>query len=337
MKPDNPNLPRFNLETMSGVFPGTRTAIFQRIRLRSLTGVEGLRTCWAQLLWYTEPAACSLFVALPDQQWAAAPLVHLTEPFDHFNQRLQATLRAVGWQLEACGSCRFWQRGALMSADQLPVGHCTWSSNAQAPLALPPLLAIQSNLALRCVHWQPATDPLAATATVAPANLAPMRKVAEISESKLSFWSRFKRRLLRRLRPSRPVTDWAEKLVERSGVGAGAEPCFVCQGRIANLGAIVVATPEGDKQTFSLWRCRSCYTTYLNDWIDRWERLDSLETEERYYRLAPAEALHLLQVIDAVPGAEHPGGRHERTAERNLFLRFVAGRLALSHQVKQGR
>lgn len=330
-------LPRFNLETMSGVFPGTRTQIFQRIRLRALNAEGAPTTSWAQLLWYTAPAACRLFVAGTDQQWVSTPLIHLVEPFDHFNQRLQAALHEVGWQLEACGSCRFWQPVALAAADQLPVGQCTWQINPAEPLELPPMLATQANLALGCVHWQPVSEPQAAAAPGAPVALPPMRKVAEISESKLPFWSRLKRRLWRRLRTPRLPTDWAEQLVERSGVGAGAEPCFVCQGRMANLGAIVVATPEADKQTFSLWRCRSCYTTYLNDWIDRWERLDSLETEERYYRLAPAETLYLLQVIGTVPGAEHPGGRQERTAERDLFLRFVARRAALSHQVKQGR
>ena len=126
-------------------------------------------------------------------------------------------------------------------------------------------------------------------------------------------------------------------MIERSGVGAGTEPCFACQGRIANLGALAVATPEGDKQTFSIWRCRACYTYYLNDWIDRWERTDSLETEERYYRLAPAEALAILAVIDNVVHGEHPARRHERGAERAWLLAFIGARAELSHQIRQGR
>jgi hypothetical protein len=97
-----------------------------------------------------------------------------------------------------------------------------------------------------------------------------------------------------------------------------------------------VATPEGDKQTFSIWRCRTCYTYYLNDWIDRWERTDSLETEERYYRLSPAEALEVLAVIDNVIHAEHPARRHERDAQRDWMLAFLAGHALLSHQIRQG-
>ena len=137
--------------------------------------------------------------------------------------------------------------------------------------------------------------------------------------------------------PQASAASWEAKVIERSGVGAGTEPCFACQGRIANLGALAVATPEGDKQTFSIWRCRACYTYYLNDWIDRWERTDSLETEERYYRLAPAEALAILAVIDNVVHGEHPARRHERGAERAWLLAFIGARAELSHQIRQGR
>jgi hypothetical protein len=131
--------------------------------------------------------------------------------------------------------------------------------------------------------------------------------------------------------------DWTARIVERSGVGAGTEPCFACQGRIANLGALAVASPEGDKQTFSVWRCRQCFTYYLNDWVDRWERTDSLETEETYYRLAPHEALEILAVIDDVVDAEHPARRHERDAQRAWMVQYIGSRPPLSHQIKQGR
>lgn len=331
------NQPRFNVETMSGVFPGTRTQFFQRLRLRALTATLTPRLGWAQLHWYDNPIACALFVVADDPTSSATPLLHLIAPFDQLNQRLQAALAAAGWQLEACGSCHFWQAAPGQQHEQLPVGYCRWQQDASAPVALPALLAAQANLALGCSHWQAGTDDLRVAPVLATIDLAPMRKVAEVSESKLSFWSRLQRRWQRRFRPAPPATDWAEKLLERSGVGAGVESCFACHGRIANLGAIVVETPEGDKQTFSLWRCRSCYTTYLNDWTDRWERLDNLETEERYYRIAPAEGLYLLTVIDGVADAEHPGRRRERAEQRALFLRFIAERAALSHQVRQGR
>ncbi len=196
--------------------------------------------------------------------------------------------------------------------------------------------------------------------------LAPMVKAAEQeSDERWSWWGRLREQVRRRSRnkargephaiapgtaknAARQEAEakgvslgqpaaWEDKLVERSGVGAGTEPCFVCQGRIANLGALAVASPEGDKQTYSVWRCRHCYTYYLNDWIDRWERTDSLETEESYYRLAPQEALEILQVIDGVVDAEHPARRHEREGERTWMLQFLGERPKLSHQIKLGR
>ena len=137
-----------------------------------------------------------------------------------------------------------------------------------------------------------------------------------------------------------PVSEqltWQEQLVERSGVGAGTEPCFACQGRIANLGALTVATPDDDKQTYSVWRCRTCYGTYLNSWIDRWERLDNLETDERVYRVAPANACEFLAVIDGVVGGDHPAGRENRHEQRRWFESQIIGLDPVSHQVKHGR
>ena len=51
----------FNLDTMSGVFPGTRTMVFQRLRL-SLTAGGVTAPRWAELQWYTAPAACVLSI-----------------------------------------------------------------------------------------------------------------------------------------------------------------------------------------------------------------------------------------------------------------------------------
>jgi hypothetical protein len=328
---------RFNLGTMSGVFPGTRTQIFQRIRLRRLHG-EPQGSIWAQLLWYEEPAACVLSIQIADGQWATTPLLHLSAPFDKLNQRLQAALREAGWQLETCGSCRFWQPVTTTTADGLPGGRCRWQPTAFAETAMPPILAVQSTLALSCPHWQTPDQADAPHGEATPVSaVQPMRKIAEITESKLPLAARLQRKLSRWLRPRSRRSGWEEKLVERSGVGAGTESCFACQGRIANLGALAVETPEGDTQTFSVWRCRHCSTTYLNDWIDRWVRLENLETEETYYRLAPAEALALLDIIYNITGGEHPGRRRERRNERSQLIRFIAGRNPLSHQVRQGR
>lgn len=166
----------------------------------------------------------------------------------------------------------------------------------------------------------------------------PIPLAAQLSDSKKRGWARI-RLHLRRLLPARrgvsaPLT---QRLVERSGVGAGTEPCFACQGRIANLAALAVESDEGDKETFSVWRCRVCFTLYLSDWVDRWERLESLETEETIYRLAPAEALEMLALIDSIAGGDHPGQRSERNAPKEWIKNQVRGRTPLSHMVKQGR
>lgn len=341
-------VPRFNLQTMSGIFPGTRTPVFQRVHVQpQATPAAGQETGalpvrqWVQLAWYTEPAACVAYALQPgtaidyEQPW-----VRIADPLAaDFNQRLQAALAAQQQQLISCGSCRFWARSPVVTPEGLPAGHCRFATDASAPADLPATLALQSALALDCPHWQPnATDMVVAETTAAAARqaLAPMPKVAESAEIRLSLWQRFKKRLLIRLGRGQP-RNWETLFLERSGVGAGTEPCFVCQGRIANLGALTVATPEGDKQTFSIWRCRHCYTVYLNNWIDRWERLENLETEESYYRLAPAEAKDLLSVIYSVVGGEHPNRRQEREAERSYFLSFMDTRSPLSHQIRQGR
>jgi hypothetical protein len=322
---------RFNLETMSGVFPGTRTAVFQRVRLWP-RHEPAAGPIWAQILWTEAPAACLVY----RQDDAGRPLmpllVQLDAPSDPVHEQLALALAEAGWWLQSCGSCRFWHATTAHSADGLRTGACRVAPTVEPP----PALALQSALALYCPRWAAADHPALAPeiATLAP---GPLPKVAEVSESKLKFWPRLRRRVQRWFQREQPAPHWAERLLERSGVGAGTEPCFACQGRIANLGALAVATPEGDTQTFSIWRCRNCFTLYLNDWIDRWVRLESLETEERYYRIAPAEALELLTVIEGVTGAEHPGRRHERAEQRQYFLNFLAGRTPLSHQIRQGR
>jgi hypothetical protein len=324
----------FNLETMSGVTPGTRTQTYQRLRLRSLRKETPAMT-WAQLQWYDQPAYCTLHLQTAPDVWAVAPLLTLFAPFDQLTQRLGEALQHAGWVMEGCGGCAFWQPVSATTPDGLHSGLCRWSANG---VMIPSTLGVQSSLALSCPHWQ--AHPAGAaeqTALGHAPSLDPLRKVAEVSESKLSLAGRMRRKLARWARITRPATDWAAQLLERSGVGAGTEPCFVCHGRIANLGALAVETTDGDTQTFSVWRCRNCYTLYLNDWVDRWVRLDSLETEERYYRVAPAEAVTLLKEIAAVQDAEHPGRRAERTLERERMHQFVASRIPLSHQIRQGR
>ena len=333
----NTSFQLFNLDTMSGVFPGTRTMVFQRVRLRALAA-PAAPPVWARLLWYDEPAACVVelsgaLLRIPDPQRA------------DFGAQLQAGLAAAGFTLLACGSCTHWQPLAAATTDGLASGCCTYSRSTAADMHTPAALSAQSHLALACPHWQPAPAFPPRPPAAAAEDQAPLPAIAKRAErendERWSWWGRLRRswrgRLGQHSAAPLPPLAWEDKIVERSGVGAGTEPCFACQGRIANLGALAVASPEGDKQTYSVWRCRLCYTYYLNDWIDRWERTDSLETEDTYYRLAPQEALEILAVIEGVAGAEHPARRHERDAQRTWMQQFLGDRPPLSHQIKQGR
>lgn len=328
----------FNLETMSGVHPGSRTAVMQRIRLSSTQGGE---PTWARLLWYESPAACDLHLqAGQTETWQEQPLLRIENPLaGELGHDLAEALGKVGWSPVMCGSCRHWQPLAdAATEDGLPLGRCTWDGPGPEPVAeawMPTPLRRQSLLALNCAGWQPRQgDPPAPMPGEEPPPSPPPQPKRENGGG---WREALRRRLFGPSARSRSRPSWGERIVERSGVGAGTEPCFACQGRIANLGALVVASPEGDKRTFSVWRCRRCHTFYLNDWTDRWERLDSLETEERYFRLAPAEALSLLALIDGVEGADHPAGRHERESQRQRVEALLAGRTPLSVQVRHGR
>ena len=365
----------FSLATMSGVSPGTRTRIMQRVRSAPLTETHphGDVQDWLRLLWFAGPdstdqaeqvqgATCLVQTRAKagGDQWQSEPLLRIVDTdVRRLVALLQAGLAQVDRQAVVCGTCVHWRPTAARQQDGLPLGECRAPCAEAGATDLPPALAGQSALALACPHWQVAPQlasiPARTTASTMPSvaepapeeNTAPLPKAAERAKAARSgrWWSR----LFTRSAPpaadagsdstagSAPAPAWAQRLEERSGVGAGTEPCFACQGRLANLGALTVATVDDDKQTYSVWRCRSCRTTYLNSWIDRWERLDNLETDETYYRVTPAEALAILVLIDSVAGGDHPAGRHARGQERSWFEDFTQARNPLSHQIKQGR
>jgi hypothetical protein len=336
MSQDDSSYQIFNLETMSGVYPGSRTAIMQRIRLLPLSG-EDRPAQWARLLWYDEPSACVLYLqSNATEQWEAHPLLRLDNPLTgDFAQRFHDALAAAGWRAFTCGECAHWQpltdggTEYAASPDALPLGRCRWGIVSSDSVEMPEALREQSVLALACPAWTSVTTRQAPSPRVKDLKARPPKP-------SISLWQWIVIRLGIE-RPETPKPSWGERIVERSGVGAGTEPCFACQGRIANLGALIVATDEDDKRTFSVWRCRRCHTFYLNDWIDRWERLDSLETEETYYRLTPVEAVELLALFDNVIGGEHPAGRRDRTEQRGWLEKFIENRPRLSHQIRQGR
>lgn len=333
MANDESSFQIFNLDTMSGVYPGSRTAVMQRLRLLPRPPAGGAPR-WARLLWYTEPASCVLTLQeSPGAGSPESPLLRLEDPSPPtFVDSFAEALAAAGWTAYVCGLCRHWQPlQETTNPDGVVMGRCAWGEVSGEPAMIPGELRIQSCLALACPAWAERQGPPSWLAPTPPAVEAPTVPITPESP-----WQQLKVRLkLARPEPRRLL--WGERIVERSGVGAGTEPCFACQGRIANLGALTVATDDDDKRTYSVWRCRLCHTFYLNDWIDRWERLDSLETEESYYRLAPVEAVQLLALFESVTGGEHPGGRREREQQRAWLEQFIKERPRLSHQIRQGR
>ena len=99
----------FNLETMSGVFPGTRTQVFQRVYLAPLPASGGA-PAWALMLWYDDPPACVVVLqperGAPAAAGEALPLLRIPDPAaGDLMARLDAGLRAAGWQVQSCGSC----------------------------------------------------------------------------------------------------------------------------------------------------------------------------------------------------------------------------------------
>ena len=366
----------FNVATMSGVFPGTRTKVFQRLRLLPLADADAHQprdpsasapTQWAQLLWYEQPTVCRLYL-IEDAAGRPAsngPLLQIDDvDLLHgdlssgravnadFGHRLQAALAAVGWQPHMCGSCHFWRPLAAETVDGVTLGVCDWHSAPLDDNLSDDKHGViesskQSSLGLGCTHWRlsepkPFTVRALVEAAPKPASVQTSTETPKPDADVRDIWGRLKKWFRHtdtrhaKSGSQQPLT-FSEIVRERSGVGAGTEPCFACQGRIANLGALVVETPAADTQTFSLWRCRQCRTYYLNSWIDRWVRLDNLETEEHYYRIAPDEAATLFVIINSVQGGEHPGQRSERTESREQMNHFLAGRQPLSHQIKQGR
>jgi hypothetical protein len=284
------------------------------------------------LQWYTDPDAAVL-LELHANKPQNAPVLTLADPQQSgFALRLYTELEARELEADACFACHYWQPLRLHTDEQLPAGRCRWHNTESA---VPDALSTQSSLSLACNHFQRNDRPPSLPVGESSPGFQHARvpKAAELDPDRLPFWPR----LLHRLRGRKTTVSWTDQIIERSGVGAGTEPCFICKGRLANLGALVVESQEGDKQTLSVWRCRICYTTYFNDWTDRWERLDNLETEEIYYRIAPAEAYTALLQIHNTQGGDHPGRRQDRSRQRTELLALVSGIEPLSHQIRQGR
>jgi len=318
----------FNTETMSGIHPGNRTAQNHIVRLQAIDAPQEPQT-WVRVLWLQETEGCAIYRQKGGGQWEDQPFLSLPGATSaQMVLALADALGATGQQALICGVCRWWQPVAeAANEDGIPLGRCTWAGSEAAPTPGPG--QNQAFLALACPHWEAGEQP-----PVLP--FVPTG--ATTAEKSPGWWSALRGRLAGRAE-SKPTArlDSLTHVLERSGVGAGTERCLACHGRIANLGALTVATDKDDKRTLSVWRCRRCLTFYLNDWIDRWVRLDNLETEESYYRIAPGEALSLLNLFRERPGSEHPKDRHSRTEQRARVDAFLVDRPRLLHQIKQGR
>ncbi len=345
---DSTALPRFNLETMSGIFPGTRPQRVQLLLVAPLdhpTSHPEVR--WAQLRWYEaetserapkQKTTLALFLREADGTWQTDALLTFAweataaSTDDETSDRLlvdalDRQLAAAGWRLRTCASCAHW----------LPAGEagcCTWQAanyrlansgqDTQKVEQQVDTLAVQQPLALACTHWQ--------TAPARRQAPAPATPVIPGSPTDTPW-----RRILNKLTGAKSTSQprWQRQVLERlSGPGsisAGTESCAVCPGRSVNLGAWGGKTAHDDAETWSVWRCNRCHTFYANHWVDRWVRLDSLETEETIVRVAPAEAFTLLRQMANGAAIAQEGDRGD--AFRLLF----ESRQPLTHQIKHGR
>jgi len=310
----------FNLDSMSGVHPGRRAAIYQRL-LVAPRERAGLPARWFRLSWdglppgpifhsdgkAAEENLPEFRLALSDSRQTGAALAH--------------ELGRRGWSLHACTTCAYWREQPQATPDGIASGRCTFMPDGISPDAVPELMS-QSALSLACPHWvdggSAASLPAASEVVRGkPAPPAPslFRRLAAL----------FTRKQGKRDRPTVSVLPAKTNAV-------GTEPCFVCQGRIARIGSTTFATPQNDNETFTVWRCHACFTTYLGDWIDRWVRTDSLETEEAFYRIAPAVAGDLLAAFEA-----RSAGAVDDDALETRLRTLTQATEPLSRQVKQGR
>ena len=337
----------FNLDTMSGVFAGTRPPDYRRLRLGSLADPTATLR-WYELHLYTIPPSMTLYRHDPDPEKSPpAALCSISEPpRNRVVDSLQIELANQGLWLHACGSCHYWQQSPSIDFGQEPVGRCHWASEESVGRQLPMTLARQSPLSLGCTHWRKAKDPQQVSQLGHDLGSSTFSDRAEPcvapqgTQSKTNLrdiWNGWRSRV-RPIGDSRTqATDWNEHIQERSAGQAGTQACLVCPGRLVNLAALSIDTPDGDAQTLSVWRCRTCYTIFLNNWIDRWKRLDTLETEESYYRLAPREAFRILDLLDPAFAPDSQEGHSRRRQQHGAILQFINSQQPLGRQIKHGR
>ena len=227
-------------------------------------------------------------------------------------EKIQDALLGRGINIASCGACQHWQHG------EAHLGWCRWNRENR-PLTT---IAEQTILASPCDHFLAQDVPRKPDLQ----NFVQPRHPQK-TEKRLSWWQRVFHK------PASDEFDGnEERFIEQSGKRPGTIPCLVCPGRMANLGAQKSKTPEKDDRTFSVWRCRECYSYFLNDYTDKWVRLDSLEVVDVYFRLAPQEAVECLAVI------EETQNRKRTVAEMQEWMgNFLQARSPARREVRHSR
>jgi hypothetical protein len=251
---------------------------------------------------------------------------------------LSAAIAGDGYRVRACGTCaNFRLSGPAHQGSGGWAGYCTWARERQIESAV----FTQLVLSVPCDHYAPeevgrgGSPPPPLEGGSLPFSLPALPTVPSARRGQKGGWRQWWRRLRgeREESGAESPRDDETMLVERSGKRPGTVPCPTCSGRIANLGALSTVTDQGDTRTFSVWRCRQCLVYFLEDWVDAWVRTDSLETVERLYRLAPAEAVTALVQITRCPHPS-PQERHLLTPEKTWFADFVAARVPLRAAIR---
>lgn len=338
-----PLLASFNLHTMSGIHPGRRSAVFQRLLVQQVDSSDS-PALWLQVSWDGQPPGPAVHADRNSSEGSGITAFRLATPDPQKSyEALSGELKRVGFDLHACGACAFWDGMIGVTADGLPAGRCTYPVNEAEPVLAPPALAVQSAFSLACTHWTVGDKASAARISIGDAGDSPHTNSAIPAPSTPegpkrrpapSQWQRL-HSLLTRSKSNSSDSRSKPIALPKKVTAVGTEPCFVCQGRIARLDSHTIATQEGDNETFTVWRCHTCYTTYLGDWIDRWVRLDSLETQEAFYRIPPAVASDLLGQYQAAKAEREIPDARERLELR--LRRLIAETEPLSRQLKQGR
>src|SRR4051794_22623383 len=98
-------LQNFNTDTMSGIYPGSRNMVYQRLRLHHGDSQDQ----WYQLQEQSE-ANIALLLPIQADQPSSTPAFSIAGPQQpDFTNRLHDGLTEAGMQADACYICRLWQ------------------------------------------------------------------------------------------------------------------------------------------------------------------------------------------------------------------------------------